>query len=146
MAELKTKQNDADVGAFLDGVENEKRREDCRAVVELMADVTGEPANWPDVEPIGRQFRPRFQPGAAPWIPVGRSDWFTVVGVVGDFRENRIDEPVVPTVYLSQRQNPSRLMSLVVGTRGAATGVARAIQREIRAVVRADPMRVLHAE
>ena len=83
MAELKTKQNDADVGAFLDGVENEKRREDCRAVVELMADVTGEPANWPDVEPIGRQFRPRFQPGAAPWIPVGRSDWFTVVGVVG---------------------------------------------------------------
>ena len=89
---------------------------------------------WPDVEPIGRQFRPRFQPGAAPWIPAGRSDWFTVVGVVGDFRENRIDEPVVPTVYLSQRQNPSRLMSLVVGTRGAATGVARAIQREIRAV------------
>ena len=89
---------------------------------------------WPDVEPIGRQFRPRFQPGAAPWIPAGRSDWFTVVGVVGDFRENRIDEPVVPTVYLSQRQNPSRLMSLVVGTRGVATGVARAIQREIRAV------------
>jgi len=49
MAELKTKQNDADVGAFLDGVENEKRREDCRAVVELMADVTGEPAAmWGD--------------------------------------------------------------------------------------------------
>ena len=49
MAELKTKQNDADVGAFLDGIENEKRREDCRAVVELMADVTGEPAAmWGD--------------------------------------------------------------------------------------------------
>ncbi len=43
MAELKTKKNAANVGAFLDGIENEKRREDCGAVVKLMADVTGEP-------------------------------------------------------------------------------------------------------
>ena len=41
MAELKTRQNDINVGTFLDGIEDEKRREDCRAVVELMADVTG---------------------------------------------------------------------------------------------------------
>ena len=34
---------------FLDGIENEKRRADCRAVVELMAGVTGEPpAMWGD--------------------------------------------------------------------------------------------------
>lgn len=44
MAELKTQRNDdADVDAFLDSVENEKRREDCRAVVELMQDITGAP-------------------------------------------------------------------------------------------------------
>lgn len=43
MAELNTKQNDADVGAFLACIENDKRREDCRTVVELMADVTDEP-------------------------------------------------------------------------------------------------------
>ena len=49
MAELKTQKNDADVAAFLDGIENEKRRNDCRAVVELMADATGEPpAMWGD--------------------------------------------------------------------------------------------------
>lgn len=49
MAELKTRKNDGDVEAFLDGIENEKRRADCRAVVELMADVTGEPpAMWGD--------------------------------------------------------------------------------------------------
>ena len=47
MAELKTRKNDADVEAFLDGIENDRRREDCRAVVRLMADVTGEPpAMW----------------------------------------------------------------------------------------------------
>ena len=43
MADLKTRKNDADVEAFLGGIENARRREDCRAVVELMADVTGEP-------------------------------------------------------------------------------------------------------
>ena len=89
---------------------------------------------WPGVEPVGRQLRPRFQPGAAPWIPEGRTDWFTVVGVVRDFREHQIEEPVVPVIYLSQRQNPSRLMSLIVSTQGPATGVANAVQGEIRAV------------
>ena len=49
MAELKTQKNDGDVEAFIDGIENEKRRADCRAVVEMMAEVTGEPpAMWGD--------------------------------------------------------------------------------------------------
>ena len=70
MTELKTKKNEADVGAFLDGIENEKRREDCRAVVELMADVTGEPpAMW------GRQHhRLRQLPLQVPHRPRGRLD------------------------------------------------------------------------
>ena len=89
---------------------------------------------WPGAEPVGRRLRPRFQPGAAPWIPEGRADWFTVVGVVRDFREHQIEEPVVPVIYLSQRQNPSRLMSLVVSTQRPATGIANAVQGEIRAV------------
>ena len=89
---------------------------------------------WPGAEPVGRQLRPRFQPGAAPWIPEGRTDWFTVVGVVRDFREHQIEEPVAPVIYLSQRQNPSRLLNLIVSTQGPATGVANAVQGEIRAV------------
>lgn len=49
MAELKTQKNDADVEAFIDSIENEKRRADCRAVVEMMAEVTGEPPTmWGD--------------------------------------------------------------------------------------------------
>ncbi len=43
MATLKTQENDADVGAFLDGVENIRRREDARTVSDMMARVTGEP-------------------------------------------------------------------------------------------------------
>lgn len=47
MAALKTQRNDGDVEALLAGVADEKRREDCRAVMELMEDVTGEvPTLW----------------------------------------------------------------------------------------------------
>ena len=49
MAELKTRENEGDVEAFLASVENEKRREDCGTVVGLMRDVTGEePRMWGD--------------------------------------------------------------------------------------------------
>ena len=47
MAELKTKRNDGDVDAFLSGVEDEGRRQDCYEVLELMKEVTGEqPKMW----------------------------------------------------------------------------------------------------
>ena len=47
MAELKTKKNDGDVEAFIDSVEDEAKRDDCRALVGLMSSVTGdEPTMW----------------------------------------------------------------------------------------------------
>ena len=47
MAELKTKVNDADVGAFLAGVADERKRQDCFVILELMRRVTGaEPKMW----------------------------------------------------------------------------------------------------
>lgn len=47
MAEAKTRANDGDVEAFLAAVENDKRREDCRAVMQMLARITGEtPTMW----------------------------------------------------------------------------------------------------
>lgn len=47
MSELKTQKNDANVEAFLNSVENEKRREDGFVVLDLMKEVTGEePTMW----------------------------------------------------------------------------------------------------
>jgi hypothetical protein len=49
MAELKTKKNDQDVTAFLNSVEDEKKRQDSFTVLELMKEVTGEePKMWGD--------------------------------------------------------------------------------------------------
>jgi hypothetical protein len=43
MAELKTKVNDASVEAFLNSLEDRKKREDCYKVLELMQKLTKEP-------------------------------------------------------------------------------------------------------
>ncbi|MBP2031212.1 hypothetical protein J2755_002175 [Methanohalophilus levihalophilus] len=49
MAELKTRKNDASVEDFLNGVENEKKRNDSLEIVKMMQEVTGEePVMWGD--------------------------------------------------------------------------------------------------
>jgi len=47
VAELKTKETSESVSAFLERIADEGRREDCRAVVDIMQSVTGEePRMW----------------------------------------------------------------------------------------------------
>ena len=49
MAELKTKRNQGDVKAFLNSVENDKKRQDSFTILELMKQVTGkQPEMWGD--------------------------------------------------------------------------------------------------
>ena len=49
MAELKTKVNDQPVTAFLDGVADERRRQDCFTILEMMRKAThAEPKMWGD--------------------------------------------------------------------------------------------------
>lgn len=43
MAELKTKRNDGDVEAFLASIEDDAKRADSQALLELMSKITGEP-------------------------------------------------------------------------------------------------------
>ncbi len=47
MADIKTKENDASVEAFLDAVPNERKRNDSYAIVKMMKEITGEePKMW----------------------------------------------------------------------------------------------------
>lgn len=49
MAEIKTKQTDQSVEAFLNGIKVDKKRQDSFAILELMKQVTGkEPKMWGD--------------------------------------------------------------------------------------------------
>lgn len=47
MAELKTQKTKASVAAFLNAIQDDQMRKDCKAVAKLMQEVTGEkPAMW----------------------------------------------------------------------------------------------------
>jgi len=78
---------------------------------------------WPAENPVGRAIR--YGPQA-----------LTVVGVVGDVRQTRLDAEGDPALYVPQLQNPRRGFTLVI----RAAGDPRALEPVLRAQVRAvDP-------
>ena len=106
MSQLKTTQNEADVNAFLDAVENPRRRDDARQVLDLIQTVTGEPpkmwgssivgfgsyhyryasgreGDWPVVG-----FSPRKQ-NLVIYIMPGFSDYGELLGKLGKFRTGK---------------------------------------------------------
>ena len=68
-----TTPTDADVRAYLDGVEDEERREDARAVVDLIGDVTGAPPRmWgASIIGFGRQPYRTADGKEREWFAVG---------------------------------------------------------------------------
>lgn len=75
MAELKTKQNDASVDAFLDAIEHSKRQADTRAVCDLMTRTTGWKAKMWGKSIIGfGAYEYRYESGrSGRWMIVGLS-------------------------------------------------------------------------
>jgi ABC-type antimicrobial peptide transport system permease subunit len=62
------------------------------------------------------------------------TDTFTIVGVVGNIKESRLNDQAEPVVYLSYLQNATRYAHVLVRTRSSPTNITRLVQREIRAV------------
>ena len=70
MAENKTQRNDGDVTAYLDSVENKRRRDDALVLLELMGEISGEPAQlWgPSIVGFGT-YHYKYESGR-------EGDWF----------------------------------------------------------------------
>jgi predicted permease len=105
------------------------------AAVALINDVMAQ-RFWPTEDPIGKSVRAKSlgSPKDSPWWPDQMTDTFTIVGVVGNIKESRLNDQVEPVVYLSYLQNPSRYMHLLIRTELAPTGVTKIVQQQIRAV------------
>ncbi|MCB9765769.1 MAG: DUF1801 domain-containing protein [Alphaproteobacteria bacterium] len=75
MATLKTHETDASVDAFLDAVEDERKRADARAICDLMAEITGEPPRmWgPTIVGFGRYAYTYESGRTGEWMRVGFS-------------------------------------------------------------------------
>jgi putative ABC transport system permease protein len=91
---------------------------------------------WPGENALGKSFSttPLGSVTDAPWWPQQTSDTFTIVGVVGNVRENRLNDQAEPVMYWSYLQNPTRYAHLLVRTKSTPTNVTNFVQRQIRAV------------
>jgi putative ABC transport system permease protein len=92
---------------------------------------------WPNEDPLGKHFSttPLGSTGSgSPWWPEQMSDTFTIVGVVGDIKESRLNDQAAPVMYWSYLQNPTRYTHLLVRTRSTPTNVTSLVQQQIHAV------------
>jgi putative ABC transport system permease protein len=77
---------------------------------------------WPGRSPVGTRLRQGDEPPDV---------WRTVIGVVGDVRNDDADQPPLPYLYLPLAQQPSRAMSLVVRTAGDPDAAAPSLRQAI---------------
>ena len=97
---------------------------------------------WPDGSPIGRRIRPDFPNQKLFWIPESKNLPLTVVGVVGDIRQDGgvFERPEIPQIYLPYLQNPSPIMHLIVRTASNPLGSAGTVRDAVWAVDRNQPV------
>jgi predicted permease len=80
---------------------------------------------WPGEDPIGRRFN---------FGDDTDTNWFSVVGVVGDVRQASLSSAPAPMVYIPLSQNAVPLMSLLVRTDAGGGAVASAVKAAVRQV------------
>jgi putative ABC transport system permease protein len=85
---------------------------------------------WPAEDPVGRRLR--VGPPDAPQL--------TVVGVVGDVHQVRLESDPAPEIYVSYLQAPGGNMNLVVRSEGAPERLVPALRAAVRAVEREQPV------
>jgi putative ABC transport system permease protein len=83
---------------------------------------------WPNQNALGKRIR------------IIASPWITIVGVVGDVRQSGVLEPPTPQMYLSDLQEPSGSMTVVIRTERDPLAVAPAIRQQIRALDKQLPI------
>ncbi|HET6763190.1 MAG TPA: ABC transporter permease [Longimicrobiaceae bacterium] len=84
---------------------------------------------WPGADPVGKRIR-----------PVWWREWVTVVGVVGDVKEDDLTGDAPLQVYRPFAQGPVAEMHLVVRTRADPAALAPALRRAVAGVDPAVPV------
>ena len=95
---------------------------------------------WPGENPLGRRIQPKFPTDKTFWIPESRNLWLTVVGTVGDVKQEGLTHSDLPHIYLPYLQNPSSIMSLLVRTASDPLRWAAAVRNQVMAVDHDQPV------
>jgi putative ABC transport system permease protein len=87
---------------------------------------------WPNRSPLGARLRQGDE-------PVGQ--WRTVIGIVGDVRNDDADQAPAPYLYVTAAQRPQRSMTFALRTAGDPAGAAPALRAAIASF---DPDQALY--
>ena len=87
---------------------------------------------WGDDDPVGARIRLGDAAVDASWI--------AIVGVVGDVRNDDINQPALPQVYLPLAQYPRRSMALLVRTAGDPAALADALRQTVWSIDPDQPL------
>jgi putative ABC transport system permease protein len=87
---------------------------------------------WPNRLPIGARLRQGNEPPG---------EWRTIVGVVGDIRNDDADQPPVPYLYIPLAQRPQRTVTLAIRTVSDPGALAEPLRR---AIAQFDPDQALY--
>jgi putative ABC transport system permease protein len=83
---------------------------------------------FPDEEPIGKRLR------------IVASPWLSIVGVVGDVHHTGLSTRPNPEVYMSDLQEPSSSMTVMVRTSGDPVALAGAVRERVAALDKDEPV------
>jgi predicted permease len=100
-----------------------ERSDDDKAPVRFVVNEAFAKKYFPDRPAVGRTL-------------TSGTDQIPIIGVVGDIRQESVEEPAQPTVYIHTLQNLRSQANLVVRTRGVPLVMARAIEDAIWSVDR----------
>jgi predicted lysophospholipase L1 biosynthesis ABC-type transport system permease subunit len=87
---------------------------------------------------VNKAFAKKYfpdRPAVGRIITIG-ADQIPIIGVVDDIRQESVEEPAQPTIYIHALQNMRSQANLVVRTRGEPLAMARAVQDAIWSVDR----------
>jgi putative ABC transport system permease protein len=105
---------------------NFSAQDDARATRVVVINSAMARRYWPGGDPIGA----RITLGD----PADSSSWRTVVGVVGDVRQNALNDEPYPQLFLPVAQTPQRAMLLLVRTSGSPASLAGPSRRAVAAL------------
>jgi putative ABC transport system permease protein len=87
---------------------------------------------WPNEDPIGKRIKRGGRQSTQPWL--------TIVGVVRHVRYRTLEEPSRVQLYMPHAQTPTTGMSLAIKTTVDPRTLSNAIQREVVAIDREQPV------
>ena len=81
---------------------------------------------WGDDEPLGERVAISDSGSQVRWL--------SIVGVVGDVRNDDADQPPLPQIYLPMSQHPRQAMSLLIRTNSDPMAFTSAVQQRVWSV------------